>query len=102
MEVKVVKIFIRVLVLERFHASKSVMVRLFLEAGAIIQIFGQWTEPATTWTPVALARTASSVFIRERRAALRKGRKRRIFGLIARLQYLNVHFLQGCGFAYGV
>ena len=63
MEVKVVKIFIRVLVLERFHASKSVMVRLFLEARAIIQIFLQRAEPATTWTPIALAGTAPSVFI---------------------------------------
>lgn len=63
MEVKVVKIFVRVLVLKGFHTSKSVMVRLFLEARAIIQIFLQRAEPATTWTPVALAGTAPSVFI---------------------------------------
>ena len=63
MEIKVVKIFVRVLVLERFHASKSVMIWLFLESRAIIQIFLQRAEPATARTPVALTRTASSVFI---------------------------------------
>ena len=64
MEVKVMEIFIRVLVLERLHASEPVMIRLFLKARAIvIQILGQWAEPATTWTPVALTRAASSVFV---------------------------------------
>ena len=63
MEVKVVKIFIRVLVLERFHASEPVMIRWSLEARTIVQILGQRTEPAATWTPVSLAWTASSIFI---------------------------------------
>ena len=62
MKVEVVKILIRVLVLERFHASKPVMVRRFLEAWTI-QISGRRAKSAAARTPVALSRTAPSIFI---------------------------------------